>query len=464
MRDILRIWLILVIAILILNPAVLMAQMGYERPDADQPGVIPLQPVTPGQQLPPESTPVPAPQAAPAPFEPVRVFPDSPAPIIREQIPMNTGGAPSADQISRFLAGLDGFEATTIGNLALSQAWQDHSNELDASWANADRMRLNAMTQWAIAEIHPKIRRPRQIFYMFGGPDFLSVVTLFREVPTYILAGLEPVGQIPNLATMPQEILEGSLGNLRFSLRSVLEKSFFETREMREDLERGGVNGVLPILCVFAARTGHEILDYQYVVLSAEGVPQALNSGEAAKADGVLLGLRVSPGSPRQELYYFKTDLSDAGIAKNDRFMKFMQSRGTGSSYLKAASYLMHGSGFNGVRDFLLGNSAFILQDASGIPFKHLVSEQWKLELFGRYVGAVDIFQEHAQPDLQMAFADPMAVKPLPFGTGYRRDDSESHQIFALRTSEILAVPVLPPAQGIEVMPPGAYQGIPAQP
>ena len=59
------------------------------------------------------------------------------------------------------------------------------------------------------------------------------------------------------------------------------------------------------------------------------------------------------------------------GVAASG-YLKFCQEFGRGDSLVKSASYLLHNPGFSDVRDFLLKNSAAILQDDTGIPVKFL--------------------------------------------------------------------------------------------
>jgi hypothetical protein len=40
------------------------------------------------------------------------------------------------------------------------------------------------------------------MLYMFSGPDFLYATLFFPNAATYVLAGLEPVGQIPDLTSL----------------------------------------------------------------------------------------------------------------------------------------------------------------------------------------------------------------------------------------------------------------------
>jgi hypothetical protein len=294
-----------------------------------------------------------------------------------------------------------------------------------------DAGRLTHVRNWSREEVQPRIRRPRNLFYFFGGPDFLWAVNMFPGAETYILAGLEPVGEIPELSRIPAPVLEESLDAFRYSMRSILEKGFYETREMREDLKRGSIRGVLPALVFFTARTGHRVVNVEHVSLDASGTPQSAAPGSG---NGVRITFQPENGAGTQTLYYFHTDLSDEGIKKNTGFMNFVESRGRGISYLKAASYLMHGGGFNRAKNFLLSRSDAILQDDSGIPFRDFDPNAWQINLYGMYHRPVDIFAEKFQPDLRAAY-ESTGHRPLPFGTGYRRSDAGSNQLLAIRRS-----------------------------
>jgi hypothetical protein len=81
-------------------------------------------------------------------------------------------------------------------------------------------------------------------------------------------------------------------------------------------------------------------------------------------------GVRIMfAGSDGQEktLYYFSTDLSNSGV-KASGFLKFCETLAPANSLIKSASYLLHSGNFTTVRNFLLNNSATIIQDDSGIP------------------------------------------------------------------------------------------------
>ncbi len=100
-----------------------------------------------------------------------------------------------------------------------------------------------------------------------------------------------------------------------------------------------------------------------------------------------------SPGSDGEArtLYYFSTDLSNPG-ARAAGFLKFCETLGPGNSLLKSASYLLHSGNFTVARDWLLANSATIIQDDPGIPLANYNARQWRFFPFGRYLGPIDEF------------------------------------------------------------------------
>jgi hypothetical protein len=73
------------------------------------------------------------------------------------------------------------------------------------------------------------------------------------------LAGLEPVGEIPDLTALSPWAINGELRNLELSTSSLFNFSFFITQNMKTQLREGPVYGTLPILYVFLARTGKTI-------------------------------------------------------------------------------------------------------------------------------------------------------------------------------------------------------------
>ena len=74
-------------------------------------------------------------------------------------------------------------------------AWQQHARAFDQAWAGLEARQLSKIRAWSAANI----TAPQPVaFYMFSGPDFLYVDAFLPNRSTYVLSGLEPVGQIPD--------------------------------------------------------------------------------------------------------------------------------------------------------------------------------------------------------------------------------------------------------------------------
>ena len=267
------------------------------------------------------------------------------------------------------------------------------------------------------------------MLYMFSGPDYLYANVFFPEATTYVLSGLEPVGRIPDMSRVRRGSLSSTLAHIRSSLGSVMNYSFFKTRDMRAQLRGGEFTGTLPLLYVFLARAGKTINDVSLVTLDKEGVEQTAGETLARGAPtGVKIAFAGSDGKPRT-LYYFSTDLSDGGVADSG-FLKFCERLGDADSLIKSASYLLHSGNFTTVRNFLLNNSATIIQDDSGIPLTYYSTKKWRLFPFGRYLGPIDEFPGRYQESYAVLFR---RAQPIDFGIGYRWRTPETNVLLAVR-------------------------------
>lgn len=343
--------------------------------------------------------------------------------------------ASSPNDRARFLAALPVADASPLKKFEQLPAYREHANYMTSKWQVAHKERWDAMTAWAQLEIKPHLDAKLPLFYMFGGPDFLNANVLYPEAPRYILCGLEPIGRVPALESLPEDRIAAAVTNLGLALKSMLEQGFFFTKDMQEDLRKSEASGVLPLLYAEVARAGNEITDVHHVRIDATGELQVLTGEDPAKegARGVRITFIRKRGAPAQELYYFRTDLSNAALKNDNRFLRYLAAQGQENCYLKAASYLMHTKEFSQIRDLLLSQSATILQDDSGIAYRDLVPGKWKISLYGNYEGPVSSIAWAVQPELKKAYAVPGAVKPISFKTSYRRKEF-ANLLFAVAT------------------------------
>jgi hypothetical protein len=332
----------------------------------------------------------------------------------------------SPNDVARFIAGMPPAAESPLAALTKDKAWQEHAKTFDASFATAGQnvSRVRAWSKTNITTARPTL------FYMFSGPDFIYANAFFPNAKTYVLAGLEPVGTVPDPTT-----LRGSLGGdfsaLRNSLRWLLQHSYFITAQMGSDFHRGRFTGTLSVLYVFMARSGHTIREVSRVKLDETGALQPDDlTVRKVPARGVKIVFAGSDGEERT-LYYFSTNLADDGV-KSSGFLKVCATLAPGDGLVKSASYLLHSGGFSKVREFLLANTTAMVQDDSGIPLTYYDSRKWDLHPFGRYLGPISIFPGAYQARYAELFRK---ARPIDFGIGYRHRSAESNLLLVVKKS-----------------------------
>lgn len=334
--------------------------------------------------------------------------------------------AATVDDTAKFLAGMKPSADSPLTPLTQDPAWQRHARFFDGAFAQLEQRQLSRIRTWS--ETNLAAPRPT-MFYMFSGPDFLYANAFYSKATTYVLSALEPVGSVPDLTRLSRGGVASALYNVERSLGSIISFSFFITKHMKTDLQAGQISGTLPILYVFLARSGMTIRSVSPISLDDKGASYFANENPGPNATrGVRIIFAGSDGQERT-LYYFSTDLSNSGV-KASGFLKFCATLAPGNSLLKSASYLLHSGNFTTVRDFLLANSATIIQDDSGIPLAYYGTKRWRFFPFGRYLGPIDEFPGRYQESYAALFR---RAQPMDFGIGYRWRTSESNLLLAVR-------------------------------
>jgi hypothetical protein len=342
--------------------------------------------------------------------------------------PARSAETVTANDTARFLAGMPPSADSPLTPLTRDPAWQHHAKFFDAAFAQLEQRQLSKIRAWAGANLSAP--RPT-MFYMFSGPDFLYADAFYSKATTYVLSALEPPGSVPDLSRLPRGGVGSALYDVERSMSSILSFSFFITKMMKTDLRAGQLNGTLPILYVFLARSGKTIREVSPVAIDDKG--EAYFAGESAGKNathGVRIVFAGADGVERT-LYYFSTDLSNAGV-KASGFLKFCATLAPGNSLIKSASYLLHSGNFSTVRDFLLAQSATIIQDDSGIPLAYYGPKKWRFFPFGRYAGPIAEFPGRYQEQYAELFR---RAQPMDFGIGYRWRSFESNLLLSVRVA-----------------------------
>lgn len=334
------------------------------------------------------------------------------------------------DDTARILAGLKVPDTSPLHSLTSDPGWKQHAQFFDKEWASLEKRQLSKVRAFSEAYI----KNPQKtLFYFFSGPDILYGQAFFPKAKTYLLAGLEPVGLIPDLGKIRKGGMGPALAPLKTSLRHLMGFSYFITLDMGQHLAQGPLPGVMPILYVFLARGGNTLTDVSYVSLDAEGKITTFTDvpSDRKNRPRALKITFVGPDKEERTLYYFSTDLANAGVAKSG-FLKFAETLGPGDAFVKSASYLMHNSVFSTVREFVLANSRSILQDDTGVPLAFFKPDEWNLQPYGVYTAPIPVFKGNYQPKMKELFAKGNPPK-FDFSLGYRWRPGQSNLLQATR-------------------------------
>jgi hypothetical protein len=325
-------------------------------------------------------------------------------------------GQAGPDDIARFLAGRPVHHGETLSNWQQAGNYRDHSASMLSNWKHFASRRTGSQREWSENNLRPLLGSTSTVLYPFGGPDLLHAVALFPGASTYVLLGLEPAGGLPGLESADSGAVFGSLKRLETAMSTQLRSGYFITKDMKNDLNGGPMPGVTPIL----------LASLSLMDATVDSV-QPLNAGGRTGVD-----IRFSlPGGGSKRAIYVSGDLSNGGF--NGSYRSWLGSYSGSVAYFKAASYLMHDSGFTGIRDWVLGNCRAVVEDDSGIPYRDFDQSKWNVKLFGDYKAPIDLFTKYQQNDLKAAYEGGASAGGLTFGSGYHYQPEEANLLVATK-------------------------------
>jgi len=326
----------------------------------------------------------------------------------------------SHDKTAKFLAGIAHTQLSEDFSFP-KEEWNVYSADLNETWEKMEQKRIHPISDWTKNTIAPNINDTLPLYYPFSGPDFLHASSLFPNASSYLMLAREGIGELPDFEQMDEQEVRDYIANVNLFLRDVYKRSYFITKNMEGDMKATTIKGILPILYVFIARAGYDIIDVERITLNGEGeVVLAENKGSGS-LDGVRFKVRGAESKVVKEVVYWDCDLSDKGLDKTPELAAYLSKIGDCNTFVKSASYLMHYNTFSFIREQVLASSMAILEDDTGIPYKHFEASDWKCKLFGVYKPPIDDFSAKLwQEDLSLAYDDASKYAGLlPFSLGY---------------------------------------------
>jgi hypothetical protein len=345
---------------------------------------------------------------------------------------------PGVDQAvtdtARVLAGLPPGASSRLATVAARPEWQAWQREFDNHWTKATTDRFARIATWRNQELAAATGTCGTLMYPFAGPDILNALLFFPECSRYVMFGLEQTGSMPPVDQLPSDRLARLLEETRHALNDLLERNYFITSHMMQDTAAQELRGTLPLMAVILVRMNAQIISAREMEIADDG--QLRPRTPPAKERRQVQALEVvfaRPGHEQQTIVYFRAQAEDRAISQRQGVLAFLNQDAPYPTFLKSASYLLHGNDFSVVRNLVLKNSRLVLEDDSGIPLRFLKAPDWTVTFYGKYDKPVKDFNYGYQPDMAKIFADERAVKPLPFSFGYHWKDGASSVLLAVK-------------------------------
>jgi hypothetical protein len=317
---------------------------------------------------------------------------------------------------ARILAGLAPSPGSRLAAVAAKPEWQAWQREFDRQWTQATTDRFARIAAWRTRELAAATGACGTLMYPFAGPDILNALLFFPDCKRYVMFGLEQPGTLPSIEQLPPERLARLLDETRRALNDLLERNYFITSHMMTETAALELRGVLPLMAVILVRMQAQIVSVRELEIDDAG--QLVPRQPPAKERRPINALEVvfaRPDREPQTVVYFRAQAEPY------------------PTFLKSASYLLHGADFSIVRRIVLAHSRLVLQDDSGIPLRFFKAPEWAVTYYGKYDKPVKDFNYGFQEDMARVFADEKAVKPLPFSFGYHWKDGASSVLLAVR-------------------------------
>jgi len=341
---------------------------------------------------------------------------------------------PNANHAARFLAGLPALDGSPYKALESDPAWIEHKAKLDETFAKIDGPHTKPQRDFQKSEVAP-VDKAKNVFYPFAGADSWNVYLFYPNAETYTLIGLEPPGTLfgTQAVLKSNANLGKKLGSIRYTLRSILELSFFVTKEMDHEYRGQITDGLLVPLLVLLARHDVTIDSIRYALVSDTGqiIDRDPKDPKLPRNKNKCVEVTFSKNGKKQIMRYLSADL--VALQFNTGLLMYLDSLGRVNTYLKATSYMPHHESCDIIRANILGRSDLILQDDSGMPLRYLKATDWDVRLYGKYVKPITVFNYRSQADLRKAYEEPGRAKELHFPIGYGSNRSPSNMQLSVR-------------------------------
>jgi hypothetical protein len=297
---------------------------------------------------------------------------------------------------------------------------------------------------------------PKAVVYPFGGGDLLSALVAFPDATEITTISLELAGDPRRIDTLTKAQLSRSLGALRGEIGGLLSVGS-NTSVNLSSSQRNELPAQVSSFLIGLATGGYEPVAMRVFRIEPDGALHYLSLEEIAAMDEAAASKARRPKSLKNswlspnfseafsnvEIQYRRVgetavrvhrhigwNLGDAYLTAHPELLLHLARKGKATMLTKGASYLLWLPTFSKIRDYLLGNLAWMLSDSTGIPPAYANAAGMVQDTYGRFSGA---FLEGAEARGQRhseafrALWRQSPKRPLPVRFGYVDLNKQAH-------------------------------------
>lgn len=308
---------------------------------------------------------------------------------------------------------------------------------------------LVPMQPW-LASRRPK-KLPPALLYPFSGGDLISALSVFPEQRQFLHFSLEHGGPASAIRGMSPALELQARWKLVWMARNLLMAGESFSVDLKKQ-EQAGLPGTLPLLLVALKVHGGRITGLSYVKIKPDGSlvrytrTELTSGGPKAKRrspkwkdphfsdrfSNVELRFRLRGDTQDRSIIHVAANLSNAGLAKRPGVARLIGRLGRHALMIKAASYLMWGSGFSTIRDTIFAHAVWGISDVSAPYPIWLMKNGWRLEVYGRFDCLKKKRMHASSIGWRLLFRRPKS-RTLPFRFGYVDCKSQHHVVILRR-------------------------------
>jgi hypothetical protein len=315
----------------------------------------------------------------------------------------------------------------TGGAKTTSPAILKHRKLMQAFWLQVKRENLEPIAKWRDANI-PASARGRNVLYPLSGADFLNAYALYPDATEYLLIALEPPGTAPDLEHLAEADLDEGLTAERHAILSLANDNYLQSKVMLDEFANPHIGGTLPAFLIMLGGLGHHVDNVEEVGIGADGAIAAAAS--APRTKGIRISFHDAKDGQAKTLVYLQMRLGPETVDAATPEGRYLHGIGQRNTMLKSAVYLFHQPSMKPVADLILAQSALVIEDDSGLPYKSFQDGQWDERVFGVYSRAMpvgDITHPPQQPDMAARYAKGAESLPFAYGYGILRGKDKSN-------------------------------------